>query len=138
MSAGMRRVVWGLVIALVAVGLFVAYERLLGAAGGGALRWVKDGVRYELFLETKKRVAVGPPLREGGRSQEAKGHCVSFAWPDVPAPSWAKGGLRGSCGIARAASSRARSPRRHGGTSPAGRLVQSCSGSGISSAEITR
>ena len=48
MSPRFRRVVWGGAIALVAALLYVAYDRLLGATGGGALRWVKDGVRYEI------------------------------------------------------------------------------------------
>ncbi len=48
MSPRLRRILWGASMAVVAVALFALYQRLIGATGGGALRWAKDGVNYEL------------------------------------------------------------------------------------------
>jgi uncharacterized membrane protein len=62
MSPRLRRIVWGATIALVAALLFVAYERLLGATSGGAIRWVKDGIRYELVRPALLAVLLVTPL----------------------------------------------------------------------------
>jgi Ca-activated chloride channel homolog len=48
-------------IALGAV-LLVAYQRLLGAAGGGALSWMRNGVRYELVHPALLGVLLVAPL----------------------------------------------------------------------------
>ena len=61
MSERVRRVVWGASIALVAGVLFVLYQRLLGSTGG-ALRWVKDGIHYELVQPALLGVLLVTPI----------------------------------------------------------------------------
>jgi hypothetical protein len=62
MSRRLRRVLWGALIAVVAVALFALYDRLLGAAGGGALTWVREGVRYELVQPALLGVLLITPI----------------------------------------------------------------------------
>ncbi|HEX6766745.1 MAG TPA: VWA domain-containing protein [Polyangiaceae bacterium] len=62
LSARLRRVLWGASIALVGLVLVLLYQRLVGATGGGALSWVKEGVRYELVRPTLLGVLLVTPL----------------------------------------------------------------------------
>jgi uncharacterized membrane protein len=57
-----RRIVWGGAIALVTAVLVLLYQRLLGATGGAAWTWVKDGVRYELVRPTLLGVLLVTPV----------------------------------------------------------------------------
>jgi len=58
----MRRVAWVLGTIVLGVVLALAYRWLLGAAGGGSLSWVRDGVRYELVHPSVLGVLLVGPL----------------------------------------------------------------------------
>ncbi len=52
MSPRARKILWGVFVALVGIGLFWAYQNYVLGAGVSAFKWVKDGKTYEL-LEPK-------------------------------------------------------------------------------------
>ncbi|HEY4104725.1 MAG TPA: hypothetical protein VGM44_12580, partial [Polyangiaceae bacterium] len=61
MSSRGARILWGALIAAVGVALFVVYRHyFFGAAG--ALRWVKDGIHYELLDPRALGVVLITPL----------------------------------------------------------------------------
>jgi uncharacterized membrane protein len=62
MSERLRRILWGASMVVVAVVAFALYQRLIGATGGGALRWAKDGVNYELVQPALLGVLLVTPI----------------------------------------------------------------------------
>jgi Ca-activated chloride channel family protein len=57
-----RQRLWWVLAALLTLLLVFAYRRLLGAAGGGSIAWLRDGVRYELVHPELLGVLFAAPI----------------------------------------------------------------------------